>query len=306
MADSLLCVVQKREDEFLKMCMRPKAASVMLLAQITENDDDGVVLEVIKSIVSSKAMESIIKSFKSESTEERIAAMKILLRRIQENGKCRNVVADKAELAPVLESFLDANDQDRFAIVQFLSELVRLNRRTFNDQILHIIKDEGTFSTMHTLLIYLQTALTDQSPIIAGLLLQLDLVDLRHLGRSGNIWDSIIKDHSNGEVIEKATRFFPGSSKDPDGIVQFLGGKTSVSEATNDVIKYFTATVNYEVAVPEGLPLAVTLTLIAIIGRPNFVNSIQSTQPWSMSKMAICRDMAGTTWDLVEANIRFK
>ncbi|GKG41072.1 hypothetical protein Tco_0470284, partial [Tanacetum coccineum] len=95
------------------MCMRPKAASVMLLAQITENDDDGVVLEVIKSIVSSKAMESIIKSFKSESTEERIAAMKILLRRIQENGKCRNVVADKAELAPVLESFLDANDQDR-------------------------------------------------------------------------------------------------------------------------------------------------------------------------------------------------
>ncbi|GKE47883.1 hypothetical protein Tco_1479141, partial [Tanacetum coccineum] len=87
-----------------------------------------------------------------------------------------NVVADKAELAPVLESFLDANDQDRFAIVQFLSELVRLNRKTFNDQILHIIKDEGTFSTMHTLLIYLQTALTDQSPIIAGLLLQLDLV----------------------------------------------------------------------------------------------------------------------------------
>nr|GEX22415.1 putative E3 ubiquitin-protein ligase LIN [Tanacetum cinerariifolium] len=176
MADSLLSVVQKREDEFLKMCMRPKAASMMLLAQITENDNDGVVLEVIKSIVSSKAMESIIKSFESESTEERIAAMKILLRCIQEDGKCRNVVADKAELALVLECFLEANDQDRFDIVQFLSELVRLNRRTFNDQILNIIKDEGTFSTMHTLLIYLETALMDQSPIIAGLLLQLDLV----------------------------------------------------------------------------------------------------------------------------------
>ncbi|PWA97194.1 regulatory associated protein of TOR, Zinc finger, RING/FYVE/PHD-type [Artemisia annua] len=176
MADSLLSVVQKREDEFLKMCMRPKEASVVLLAQIIENDDGGVVLEIIKSLVSSKAIESIIKSLESDSKEERIAAMKILLRCIQEDGKCRNIVADKAELAPVLECFLDANDQDRFDIVQFLSELVKLNRRTFNDQILHIIKDEGTFSTMHTLLIYLQTALTDQSPVIAGLLLQLDLV----------------------------------------------------------------------------------------------------------------------------------
>lgn len=49
-------------------------------------------------------------------------------------------------------------------------------RRTFNEQVLHIIKDEGTFSTMHTLLIYLQTALQDQCPVVAGLLLQLDLL----------------------------------------------------------------------------------------------------------------------------------
>ncbi|KAJ0745469.1 hypothetical protein HanPI659440_Chr10g0398991 [Helianthus annuus] len=49
-------------------------------------------------------------------------------------------------------------------------------RRTFNNQILHIIKDEGAYSTMHTLLVHLQTAHGDQSPIIAGLLLQLDLL----------------------------------------------------------------------------------------------------------------------------------
>lgn len=50
------------------------------------------------------------------------------------------------------------------------------HRRTFNNQILHIIKDEGTFSTMHTLLVYLQTAETEQLPAVAGLLLQLDLL----------------------------------------------------------------------------------------------------------------------------------
>lgn len=50
------------------------------------------------------------------------------------------------------------------------------SRRTFNEQILNIIRDEGSFSTMHALLVYLQTTLQDQSPIVAGLLLQLDLL----------------------------------------------------------------------------------------------------------------------------------
>lgn len=128
MVDSLLSVVQKRENEFLKMCMTPKSASVILLAQIIENDDENAVLDVIKSLVSSKAIDSIIKSLETESSEERIAAVRILLRCIQEDGKCRNIIADKAELAPVLESFREVNDKERFEIVQFLSELVKLNR----------------------------------------------------------------------------------------------------------------------------------------------------------------------------------
>ena len=50
------------------------------------------------------------------------------------------------------------------------------SKRTCNEQILHVIKEEGAFSTMHTLLIYLQTALEDERPVVAGLLLQLDLL----------------------------------------------------------------------------------------------------------------------------------
>ncbi|GKA07754.1 hypothetical protein Tco_0686978 [Tanacetum coccineum] len=62
-----------------------------------------------------------------------------MLRCIQEDGKCRNVIADMAELAPVLKMFVEANDQGRFEIVQFHSELVKLNRmkplvRTINSQ----------------------------------------------------------------------------------------------------------------------------------------------------------------------------
>ncbi|KAJ8568874.1 hypothetical protein K7X08_032571 [Anisodus acutangulus] len=87
-----------------------------------------------------------------------------------------NVIADKAELTHLLESFIESNDADRFEIIQFLYELVKLNRRTFNEQVLHIIKNEGTYSSMHSLPIYLQTALPHQCPVVAGLLLQLDLL----------------------------------------------------------------------------------------------------------------------------------
>ncbi|GJT68595.1 putative E3 ubiquitin-protein ligase LIN-1 isoform X1 [Tanacetum coccineum] len=70
------------------------------------------------------------------------------------NGKCRNVIADTAELAPVLEIFVEANDRDRIEIP---------------------VGERSTIYT-HTLLTYLQIASTDQLPIVAGLLFQLDLL----------------------------------------------------------------------------------------------------------------------------------
>ncbi|KAD6455150.1 hypothetical protein E3N88_09856 [Mikania micrantha] len=176
LVESLLKVVNSNENEFHKMCVKPKTAAVLLLGQIVTSSDDGAIFEVVRRVISGKVIECIISSLESEWIEERITVVRILLRCMQEDGKCRNIIADKAELAPVLEILVVANDQDRFEIVQFLSELVKLNRRTFNNQILHIIKDEGTFSTMHTLLVYLQTAETEQLPIVAGLLLQLDLL----------------------------------------------------------------------------------------------------------------------------------
>ncbi|KAL8209350.1 hypothetical protein R6Q57_006082 [Mikania cordata] len=176
LVESLLKVVNSNENEFHKMCVKPNTAAVLLLGQIVSSGDDGAIFEVIRRVISGKVIECIISSLESEWTEERITVVRILLRCMQEDGKCRNIIADKAELAPVLEILVVSNDEDRFEIVQFLSELVKLNRRIFNNQILHIIKDEGTFSTMHTLLVYLQTAEAEQLPVVAGLLLQLDLL----------------------------------------------------------------------------------------------------------------------------------
>lgn len=178
LVDSLLDVIKKgdEDDDLLKMCLKPKTASVLLLRQILAISNDSIEYSVANTIISSQGLECIIGSLETDWKEERIAAVGILLRCMKEDGKCRHIIADKSELAPVLESFMGANDAERFEIVYFLSELVKLNRRTFNEQILHIIRDECVFSTMHTLLVYLQKAHRDQCPVTAGLLLQLDLL----------------------------------------------------------------------------------------------------------------------------------
>ncbi|GJR07833.1 carbohydrate-binding, CenC-like protein [Tanacetum coccineum] len=51
-----------------------------------------------------------------------------------------------------------------------------IEERFTAENVQQFIKDEGTFSTTHTLLTYLQIATTDQLPIVAGLLFQLDLL----------------------------------------------------------------------------------------------------------------------------------
>ncbi|GJX54834.1 ribonuclease H-like domain-containing protein [Tanacetum coccineum] len=65
----------------------------------------------------------------SADADGKTAASDCTLRSIQEDGKCRNVIAETAELAQVLEIFVKACDRDRFEIVQFLSELVNAEPR---------------------------------------------------------------------------------------------------------------------------------------------------------------------------------
>lgn len=63
-------------------------------------------------------------------------------------------------------------------------------------------------------------------------------------------------------LVVLLARYFTGHTKNPDGSVQFIAGKTRIGDAINGVIKIATIAVTIVVvAVPEGLPLAVTLTL---------------------------------------------
>lgn len=129
--DSLLEVLQAREDDLPHMYMKPKTAALVLLSRILDSAEDFQTSEIARTVISANAIEDIVERLQSELREERKSAMTILLRCMWEDGKCRNIIADKAELTPILESFRGTTEEEWFEIVLFLAELVKLNRYLF-------------------------------------------------------------------------------------------------------------------------------------------------------------------------------
>uniref|UniRef100_A0A0E0JFY7 RING-type E3 ubiquitin transferase n=1 Tax=Oryza punctata TaxID=4537 RepID=A0A0E0JFY7_ORYPU len=178
MADALVSTIRRADDGAINMCVKPKAASVILLSQILlEGGRDSSSPAVPKSaLVSERFVRSVAASLEAEQVEERVAAVRILLRCVAEDGHCRNSIVENSALAAVLDAFHVVGDGDKFDIVRLLSELLKLKRRSVADRLLRAIKEASSFSMMHTLLVYLQSATPEQSPVVAGLLLQLDLL----------------------------------------------------------------------------------------------------------------------------------
>ncbi|KAK6944577.1 Calcium-transporting P-type ATPase, N-terminal autoinhibitory domain [Dillenia turbinata] len=93
-------------------------------------------------------------------------------------------------------------------------------------------------------------------------------------------------------------RFFTGNTTNPDGSVQFKAGQTKVGTAIDGVIKIITVAVTIVVvAVPEGLPLAVTLTLAYSMRKmmrdKALVRRLSACETMG-SATTICSDKTGT------------
>ncbi|KAK4478832.1 hypothetical protein RD792_014333 [Penstemon davidsonii] len=99
-------------------------------------------------------------------------------------------------------------------------------------------------------------------------------------------------------LIILVVRFFTGHTRNPDGSVQFRAGRTSVGDTIDGFVQIFTvAVIIVVVAVPEGLPLAVTLTLAysmrKMMADKALVRRLSACETMG-SATTICSDKTGT------------
>lgn len=99
-------------------------------------------------------------------------------------------------------------------------------------------------------------------------------------------------------LVVLLVRFFTGHSTNADGTVQFIPGKTKVGKAVDGAIRIITVAVTIVVvAVPEGLPLAVTLTLAYSMRKmmrdKALVRRLSACETMG-SATTICSDKTGT------------
>ncbi|WCJ35094.1 U-box domain-containing protein 26 [Euphorbia peplus] len=173
---SLVHLIQVKSEDLddLQLVLEPKDAAIAMLEQILMGGDESSQSLNAYSVVSANGVPAIVKCL--DRVEGRKSVISILLCCMLVDKSCRNFIASRIDMSHVLELFHTGNDNVRGICIDFLSELVQLNRRTVCNEILHRIRGEGSFSTMHTFLVYLQMAPMEQQPAIATLLLQLDLL----------------------------------------------------------------------------------------------------------------------------------
>ncbi|KAJ6808296.1 calcium-transporting ATPase 8, plasma membrane-type-like [Iris pallida] len=99
-------------------------------------------------------------------------------------------------------------------------------------------------------------------------------------------------------LVVLIVRYFMGHTTNADGTIQFVKGKTSVKAAIFGAIKILTVAVTIVVvAVPEGLPLAVTLTLAysmrKMMADKALVRRLSACETMG-SATTICSDKTGT------------
>lgn len=125
---SLVQIISNKSEDSndLELVMDPMDAAAALLEQFLMGGDENNRSFNAVSIISANGIPALLKCLDRENGRQSVVS--ILLCCIHADRSCRNLIASRIELSPVLELFHAGNDYIRGICIDFLSELVQLNR----------------------------------------------------------------------------------------------------------------------------------------------------------------------------------
>ncbi|KAM6575187.1 hypothetical protein CsatA_023514 [Cannabis sativa] len=156
----------------------PLVAAFYLLDQLLTGFDEDRNSDNARQVVSLGGLSLLVSKFERGDAVERINAAVFLLCCIRADGSCRNYLANSLNIDYVLELIvLEYHKNPSGSTFTLLMELLCLNRRTQINTILDRLKEGwGGLNTMHIFFAHLQKAPLEERPLVAVILLQLDIL----------------------------------------------------------------------------------------------------------------------------------
>ncbi|OMO65893.1 Armadillo-like helical [Corchorus olitorius] len=155
----------------------PQVAAFYFLDQLLTGFNEDRNLENSGQVVALGGLSLLTRSIEIGDFPERNNAALIISCCIRADGNCRNFLADKLSKASLIELIVGNHKDCNGPVVALISDLLCLKRRTQVTKFLNgLLNGWGGLNTMHILLACLQKALPEDRPLVAAILLQLDLL----------------------------------------------------------------------------------------------------------------------------------
>lgn len=154
----------------------PQEAAVSLLEQLLTVFDHTKNLENAKQVIALEGIPFLLRRIELGNLHEKITAASVLSCCMHADGRCRHMLVNDIKRASIVQLLHYNQSISRTVAIVFLTELLRLPRRALINKLLGELQNKGLLNTMHILLVYIQTALLEEQPMAASLLLQLDLL----------------------------------------------------------------------------------------------------------------------------------
>ncbi|KAH7849018.1 hypothetical protein Vadar_011809 [Vaccinium darrowii] len=149
---------------------------VVLLEQLLNCFSNKQRITIAKIHMSLGGLQFLVQRFESGNMEVKTRVAALFSSCIEAEGSCRDYIARNIKKPCLLELIHSKQVKLRTAAVSLLMELICLNRRKDVNSFLSGLVSDGILDTMHVLLHYLHSSPTEERPLVAVLLLHLDLL----------------------------------------------------------------------------------------------------------------------------------